>query len=124
VSEGVALASRRCAPCEGGTSPLTEEEARAYLAQLHRELAEPMGEGGWELVEGKKIIKTFRLKGFREAIALVNRVAELAEAEGHHPDIWVSYRRVRFELTTHAIGGLSENDFIMAAKIEALAAQG
>ena len=106
------LAVRRCVPCEAGTPPLTEEQARGYLSGL----------GGWDLEEpeGKRIAKLFRLKSFREALAFINRIADIAEEEGHHPDIWFSYRRVRVELTTHAIGGLSENDFIMAAKVDRL----
>ena len=107
----VSLAARRCVPCEAGTPPLTDDATTQYLARL--------GEGsGWEIVEGKKIVKSFRFKSFRDAIAFVNRVAEIAEGEGHHPDMWISYRRVRLELMTHAIGGLSENDFILAAKID------
>ncbi|MFQ5880103.1 MAG: 4a-hydroxytetrahydrobiopterin dehydratase [Dehalococcoidia bacterium] len=109
------LASRRCLLCEGGTPPLTEGHARAYLAHL--------ADGGWELLDGKKIVKAFRLQSFRQAIAFVVRVADLAEDQGHHPDIWISWRRVRLELTPHAIGGLSDNDFIMAAKIDAIATQ-
>jgi 4a-hydroxytetrahydrobiopterin dehydratase len=70
---------------------------------------------GWELGENK-LTRRFKFKNFREAMAFVNRVAELAEDEGHHPDIHISWNRVRLDLTTHAIKGLSENDFIMAAK--------
>lgn len=66
---------------------------------------------------GKKITKKFKFKNFKEAMAFINKVAELAESEGHHPDIFIFYNRVKFELSTHAIGGLSENDFILAAKI-------
>lgn len=108
------LGTRRCVPCEADTPPLTEEQARGYLADL--------GENsGWELVEGKRITKAIRWRSFRDAIAFVNKVADIAEEEGHHPDIFISYRRVRLELSTHAIGGLSENDFIMAAKIDRIA---
>ncbi len=71
---------------------------------------------GWELQENK-LVRRFRFKDFKEAIAFVNSVAGLAESEGHHPDIYISWNRVRLELTTHAIKGLSENDFIMAAKV-------
>lgn len=74
---------------------------------------------GWKLVEGEppKLTRSFRFKDFAEAMAFVNTVAAIAEAEGHHPDINISWNRVRFELVTHAINGLSMNDFIMAAKI-------
>jgi 4a-hydroxytetrahydrobiopterin dehydratase len=108
------LITKHCAPCEGGTKPMTAAEAGAYLAQVP----------GWTLVEGEpaKIARSRKLKDFIEAMAFVNRVAELAEAEGHHPDIAISWNRVTLELFTHAIGGLSENDFIMAAKINELEA--
>ena len=103
------LATRHCAPCEGGTKPMAPTAAEAYLAQVP----------GWHLVPGEplKIARRVRLKDFAQAMAFVDRVAELAEAEGHHPDFCVSWNRVSLELLTHAIGGLSENDFIMAAKI-------
>jgi 4a-hydroxytetrahydrobiopterin dehydratase len=71
---------------------------------------------GWELQENK-LTRRFRFKDFKEAMAFVNKVADLSESEGHHPDIYISWNRVRLELTTHAIKGLSENDFIMAAKV-------
>jgi 4a-hydroxytetrahydrobiopterin dehydratase len=78
---------------------------------------------GWELQpDEQKLVRSFKFKDFKEAMAFVNRVADLAEAEGHHPDILISWNRVRLELTTHAIKGLSENDFIMAARIGELAA--
>ena len=103
------LASRHCVPCEGGTPPMTRTAAETLLAQVP----------GWKLVEGEplKLARSIKFKDFGQAMAFVNRVAELAEAEGHHPDICVSWNRVRLELFTHAIGGLSENDFIMAAKV-------
>lgn len=74
---------------------------------------------GWELQENR-LVRRFRFKDFKEAMAFVNKVADLAESEGHHPDIYISWNRVRLELTTHAIKGLSENDFIMAAKVGGL----
>jgi 4a-hydroxytetrahydrobiopterin dehydratase len=70
--------------------------------------------------DGKAVRRQFKLKDFKEAIAFVNAVAEVADAEDHHPDIFISYRQVTFTLSTHAIGGLSENDFILAAKIDKL----
>jgi 4a-hydroxytetrahydrobiopterin dehydratase len=76
---------------------------------------------GWELKpDEQKLVRRFKFKGFKEAMHFVNRVADLAEEEGHHPDIHISWNRIRLELTTHAIKGLSENDFIMAAKISEL----
>lgn len=104
------LAGKRCVPCEGGTPSLSDEEARRLLAELGDE---------WELAEGK-LRRTFKFKDFRQALDFVNRVGEIAEQEGHHPDITINYNRVRLELVTHAIGGLSENDFIVAAKASRL----
>lgn len=105
------LAGKRCKPCEGGVVPLTLEEAREQLAQLE----------GWELSDGARIEKRWTVKNFLAGMAFLNRVAEVAESEGHHPDVHLTgYRKVRIELTTHAIGGLSENDFILAAKIDRL----
>lgn len=105
------LASKRCLPCEGGIFPLPAGAVSEYLRELP----------GWEMVEdAKKIRKTYKFRRFTEGIAFVNRIAEVAEEEGHHPNLHVYYRKVIVELTTHAIGGLSLNDFIMAAKIDAL----
>lgn len=106
------LTSKHCVPCEGGVLPFTAEEIQNY--QTH--LTTP-----WEVVDNKKIQKDFICKNFKAAITFVNGVAKIAEKEGHHPDIYLhNYRRVRIELMTHAIHGLSENDFIMAAKIDEL----
>ena len=88
-----------------------EAEVKKYLAELKTP---------WEVLDGKKIKREFKFKDFKEAIGFVNKVAALAESEGHHPDIHIFYNRVVLELTTHAVGGLSENDFILAAKIDQL----
>jgi len=106
------LLARHCVPCEGGTPPMPRAEAEALLAQV----------AGWQVIDGEplKIARSIKLKDFAQAMAFVNSVAQLAEAEGHHPDFCVSWNRVRLELFTHAIGGLSENDFIMAAKVNQL----
>jgi 4a-hydroxytetrahydrobiopterin dehydratase len=104
------LAARRCAPCERGTPPLTEAEASALLPGVRE----------WEVRESKALRRRFRFRDFAAAMVFVNAVAALAEEEGHHPDIRISYNRVTLDLTTHAIGGLSENDFILAAKIDRL----
>ncbi len=102
------LLNKKCVPCEGGTPPLTAEEIEKYLPEV----------SDWEVLEDKKINREFKFKDFKEAMAFVNKVADLAESEGHHPDICLhSWNKVRLELSTHAIGGLSENDFILAAKI-------
>lgn len=87
---------------------MTKEEAQSYFSQTL----------GWELIEdSKKIKKEFKFKTFKEAMNFLNKVADLAEDEGHHPDFHIYYARVILELWTHAIGGLSENDFILAAKV-------
>ncbi|MFA5999686.1 MAG: 4a-hydroxytetrahydrobiopterin dehydratase [Candidatus Paceibacterota bacterium] len=104
------LLKKKCVPCEAGGVPLTREEAEKYLAEL----------AGWNVDEDFKIIfKEYKFKDFIGATNFVNKVAEMAEEEGHHPDIHIFYNKVVLELTTHAIGGLSENDFILATKIDA-----
>ncbi len=103
------LTSKKCAPCEGGTPPLSVKEVEDYLSGLKT---------GWQAVDNKKLIQNFKFKDFKEAMDFVSRVASLAEAENHHPDIHISYNKVKIELWTHAVDGLSENDFILASKIE------
>ena len=103
------LATKSCTPCEGGVPKLTEGEARSYLTQVE----------GWEL-RGDKIHKDIKFPTFMDGIRFVDRLAEVAEGQGHHPDIFIYYRVVRLDIWTHAIGGLSENDFILAAKADAL----
>ncbi|OGG02834.1 MAG: hypothetical protein A3F83_06565 [Candidatus Glassbacteria bacterium RIFCSPLOWO2_12_FULL_58_11] len=110
MSDTGALADRKCKPCEGGVEPLSESEARKLLEQLPQ----------WELAEGKRIRRKFTFKDFRAAQAWLNRVADQAEAENHHPDITWNYNKVLIELSTHSIGGLSENDFILADRIDRL----
>ncbi len=106
------LAQKKCVPCEGGAAPISEAELNGYMSQLP---------GSWSAAEGgKKIRKEFQFRDFKEAIGFVDKLARLAEEEGHHPDIYIFYNRVVVELWTHAIGGLSENDFILAAKAEKL----
>ncbi|MBI2263869.1 MAG: 4a-hydroxytetrahydrobiopterin dehydratase [Armatimonadetes bacterium] len=101
------LALKKCAPCERGAPALGSLEIERLLPSLE----------GWT-VEGKGLTKTFKLKSFNKAIVLVNSVARVAEEENHHPDIYIQYNKVRFDLWTHAAGGLTENDFILAAKID------
>ena len=103
------LTQKRCVSCEGGIPPLGKEEVERLLGQVP----------GWSL-SGKWITKEFKFKNFVAAMKFVNRAGDLAEAEGHHPDIHIHYNRVRFDIWTHAINGLSENDFILAAKIDIL----
>jgi 4a-hydroxytetrahydrobiopterin dehydratase len=110
------LTQKKCAPCEGGVEPYTPQQAVEQLASLP----------GWILTpDGQRIRKQWRVKHFLAGMDFFNRCAELAEADGHHPDLHLEgYRNVAVELWTHAIGGLSENDFILAAKIDALPIQG
>ena len=107
------LASKSCRPCEGGEPPLPDEQVRVLLLQLDK----------WTRVEDS-IQKHFRFKDFSQSMTFVNHVAEIAEREGHHPDITIRWNRVMISLTTHAIGGLSENDFILAAKIDRIKNRG
>src|SRR5690606_24851454 len=111
-STTTALKDRTCKPCEGGVSPLSRSEAEHLLQDLN----------GWELTDGdQKIRRRWKVKDFAAGIQFLRRVADIAEAEDHHPDMHLSgYRNVAIELTTHAIGGLSENDVIRAAKIDQL----
>ena len=105
------LATRRCAPCEGGTA-LPPDAARTLLSHL----------SGWTIDSGSKHIqRSFEFKNFHETMAFVNAVAYVAHREDHHPDLEVGYKRCLVRYSTHAVGGLSENDFICAAKIDALA---
>jgi 4a-hydroxytetrahydrobiopterin dehydratase len=110
----VPLAEKSCTPCRGGIPPLTEAEATAYHAQAPE----------WALHDqATRIERTFRFRNFREAFAFVERAAELAEAEAHHPDIRFGWGYATVSLQTKKIKGLHENDFIMAAKLDRLAAE-
>lgn len=105
------LTQRTCKPCEGGTEPLPPSAAQTLLKDI----------SGWELVDGRLLRKTITCKDFLDAVNLIQRIAPVAEAEDHHPDLHLTgYRRLTIELSTHSIGGLSENDFILAAKIDQL----
>ncbi|MBI2523342.1 4a-hydroxytetrahydrobiopterin dehydratase [Candidatus Woesearchaeota archaeon] len=100
------LTQKKCKPCEGNTPTLTEEQAKELLKQIP----------GWE-IKNDHLYRQFKFKKFRESVAFVNKIAEIAEQEGHHPDIIINYNKVSIELWTHAINGISENDFILATKI-------
>ncbi len=101
------LTNKQCKPCEGGVPPLTAEEANKLMQQLE----------GWSLMTNK-ISKTFEFKNYYQTMAFVNAVAWLSHRENHHPDMTVGYNKCHIEYMTHAINGLSENDFICAAKID------
>ncbi len=104
------LAERHCKPCDGGISALSREQALAALQQLS---------GEWRLIEdGKAIRREFALRDFHRTMSFVNALAHVANIEDHHPDLEVGYNYCRVRFSTHAIGGLSENDFICAAKID------
>jgi len=105
------LADKTCTPCEEGAEPLSGEEIR----RLSRDLAPD-----WYLAEEHHLEREFTFDDFRQALDFVNQVGELAEEQGHHPDIYLSYGKVKIQLWTHKINGLHENDFILAAKIDAL----
>jgi len=105
----MALTQKHCVPCEGGTKPLSLADAKKY----HKEIKD------WKLAR-KFIERQFVFKDFKKAMAFINKVAVIAEKEGHHPDIYVFYNKVKLQLSTHAIGGLSLNDFIVAARVDRL----
>ena len=104
------LRNRHCAPCPPGTPALRGPELASWTAELP----------GWEVVDQHHLRREYRFPDFLTALSFVNRIAEVAEAEQHHPDLTLSWGRVVVETYTHSIGGLSANDFILAARIEAL----
>ncbi|GMU70439.1 MAG: putative pterin-4-alpha-carbinolamine dehydratase [Steroidobacteraceae bacterium] len=106
------LSQRKCKPCEGGVEPLTPAEAARYRASV---------DAGWQLsADATSIAREFRFRDFFRTMSFVNALAHVANIEDHHPDLEVGYSRCLVRFTTHAIGGLSENDFICAAKIDGL----
>ena len=115
VLTGEQLVDKKCAPCEGGIPALSRAEAEDQVQQVE----------GWSLVhDGQRIRRSWTVRNFMAGVEFFNKVAALAEEEGHHPDLHLeSYRQVAVELWTHAIGGLSENDFILAAKINQIPVQ-
>lgn len=114
------LLDKKCVPCEGGAKPLTHEEVTKLMEQVPEwQLSEDDRPKVREVGLGATIAREFKFKDFIGSINFINKIAEIAEEEGHHPDIQIHYNKVLFELSTHAIGGLSENDFILAAKIDA-----
>ena len=103
------LLRKRCKPCEGGTQPLEPKQVQAFLASVP----------GWSLADdGKSIRREYKFKNFKEVIAFFNKMAQISEEENHHPELKIGYNRVVAELSTHSIKGLSENDFILAAKFD------
>lgn len=107
------LTERHCVPCEGGTPPLDDSSVRLLMGEVK----------GWSRLDeaqGPRITKRFKFKDFVAGMAFIDKMAVLAEAEQHHPDFCVHYNQVDVTLWTHAVGGLSENDFILAAKIDSM----
>ena len=102
------LADRQCVPCTGGIPPLSGEEIAPLLAQLE----------GWRVIDNHHLEKQFKLKNFIEALALVNRVGAIAEEQNHHPDLFLAWGTVGVKIWTHKINGLTESDFVFAAKCD------
>jgi 4a-hydroxytetrahydrobiopterin dehydratase len=107
------LASKTCVPCRGGVPPLKGKE----LDQIYKQLVQP---AQWKIVSEHHITRTFTFPDFKQALDFVNRVGALAEEQGHHPDIFLTWGKAEITLWTHKVDGLSESDFIMAAKIDQL----
>jgi 4a-hydroxytetrahydrobiopterin dehydratase len=105
------LAEKECVPCKGGVEPLKGEA----LAKLAREL-----NGHWQVVEGRHLEKEYKFDNFRDALRFTNKVGELAEAQNHHPDIYLAWGKVKLTVWTHRVNGLTESDFVLAAKADRL----
>jgi 4a-hydroxytetrahydrobiopterin dehydratase len=106
-----ALAEKRCVPCNGGVPPLKGQDLRKLAGELDR---------GWRVVGERQLEKEYPFKDFREALEFTNRVGELAEAEQHHPDIYLAWGKVKLTLWTHKVNGLTESDFVLAVKADKL----
>jgi 4a-hydroxytetrahydrobiopterin dehydratase len=109
--QSVPLEKVKCVPCQIGAEPLNDEAIEKLLGRLA---------GGWRVIDRRYLEKEYKFKNFRLALEFVNKVGELAESESHHPDIYLAWGRVRLKIWTHKINGLHNNDFILAAKIDAL----
>jgi 4a-hydroxytetrahydrobiopterin dehydratase len=109
------LASKRCVPCRGGVPPLEGKELDRLRAEL---------DNGWQVIDAHHLEKEYRFKNFREALDFTVRVGELAETQGHHPDIYLAWGKVRLTIWTHKIEGLTESDFVFAAKADRQLAPG
>ena len=105
------LSQKVCTPCRGGVNPMTEPQISEYLKMLQED---------WTVIEANRLERTFKFKNFSEALDFTNKVGQLAEQQQHHPDIHLAWGKVKVQLWTHKIGGLHENDFILAAGIDRL----
>ena len=108
------LAEKDCVPCKGGVAPLRGEELSRLANQL---------KAGWHVMQDHHLENEFKFQNFREALDFTNKVGELAEAQGHHPDIYLAWGKVKITIWTHKIDGLTESDFVLAAKIDQLSDQ-
>ena len=111
TSKTTSLTEQTCTPCRGDSKPLEAEDVQSHLSQLSE---------GWQVVDNRKIEKTFKFKNFADALDFTNKVGKLAELQQHHPDIHLTWGKVKIQLWTHKIGGLHKNDFILAARIDQL----
>ena len=105
------LDNMSCTPCKGGVDPLALDQIRFYMTQLS---------GEWQLIDNHHLERTFPFKNFKQALEFTNQIGEIAESQGHHPDIFLSWGKVKVSIWTHKIGGLHRNDFILAKKIESI----
>ena len=105
----MSLSEKECVPCRGGVPPLADAACNAYLQELPE----------WQIIDGK-LTRLFQFKNFKDSLSLANRVGELAESVNHHPDLLVAWGKLKIEIWTHAINGLTESDFVLAAKIDKL----
>ena len=106
-----ALAEKECVPCKGGVPALRGDQLRQYRSQL---------DNAWQVVRDHQLEREFKFKDFRQALDFTNQVGELAESQGHHPDIYLTWGQVKITIWTHKVDGLTESDFILAAKIDQL----
>ena len=111
--EACDLASKQCIPCKGGVPPLKGEALQSLMTQL---------DNGWQLIGEHHLVKEYKFKDFKQALAFTNRVGEVAEQQSHHPDIYLAWGKVKLTMWTHKIDGLTESDFVFAAKADAVLA--
>lgn len=109
MSTQTPLAERQCEACRGDVPPMAGEQIQQMLAEIHDD---------WQAVDNHHLSRTFKFKNFAQALDFVNRIGAIAEEQGHHPDIYLTYGKVRVEIFTHKIDGLTESDFVLAAKCD------